>query len=87
MIGVHGNALTSLLWMKPSKRSTVMEFFFPEGFTYDYNWPTRSLGMVHYGFWGDKYVESVLFLFGSIFWLFGIVSDFVYLFMGCLGLF
>lgn len=54
MMGVHGNGLTSLLWMKPSPRATVMEFFFPGGFAHDYEWTTRALGMVHYGFWGDK---------------------------------
>ncbi|SJL10985.1 uncharacterized protein ARMOST_14382 [Armillaria ostoyae] len=31
MMGVHGNGLTSLLWMNPSPRSTVIEFFFPGG--------------------------------------------------------
>ncbi|KIJ51248.1 hypothetical protein M422DRAFT_223714 [Sphaerobolus stellatus SS14] len=55
LLGVHGNGLTALLWMKPSKRATVMEFFYPQGFTLDYEWPTRILGMKHYGFWGDKY--------------------------------
>jgi hypothetical protein len=54
MMGVHGNGLTSLLWMQPSARSTVMEFFFPGGFAHDYEWTTRAVGMVHYGFWGDK---------------------------------
>lgn len=57
MMGVHGNGLTSLLWMKPTPRSTVMEFFFPGGFAHDYEYTTRALGMVHYGFWGDKYVR------------------------------
>lgn len=55
MMGVHGNGLTSLVWMKPTARSTVMEFFFPEGFAHDYEWTTRALGMVHYGFWGNRY--------------------------------
>ncbi|KIJ51236.1 hypothetical protein M422DRAFT_43802 [Sphaerobolus stellatus SS14] len=55
LLGVHGNGLTALLWMKPSKRATVMEFFYPQGFTLDYEWPTRILRMKHYGFWGDKY--------------------------------
>lgn len=32
MMGVHGNGLTHLLWMKPEQRSTVMEFFYPGGF-------------------------------------------------------
>ena len=56
MMGVHGNGLTSLIWMKPTPRSTVMEFFYPDGFAHDYEWTTRALGMVHYGFWGEKYV-------------------------------
>ncbi|KAI0314669.1 hypothetical protein OF83DRAFT_1063437 [Amylostereum chailletii] len=54
MLGVHGNGLTSLLWMKPSPRSTVMEFFYPGGFAHDYEYTTRALGMVHYGYWGDS---------------------------------
>ncbi|EIN05794.1 hypothetical protein PUNSTDRAFT_91391 [Punctularia strigosozonata HHB-11173 SS5] len=54
MMGVHGNGLTSLVWMKPSAKSTVMEFFYPGGFAHDYEWTTRALGMVHYGFWGDR---------------------------------
>ncbi|KAJ7695740.1 hypothetical protein B0H17DRAFT_930445 [Mycena rosella] len=52
LMGVHGNGLTSLLWMKPTARSTVMEFFYPGGFAHDYEWTTRALGMTHYGFWG-----------------------------------
>ncbi|KAG2352962.1 hypothetical protein BDR07DRAFT_1435423, partial [Suillus spraguei] len=58
MMGVHGNGLTSLLWMRPSPRATVMEFFFPGGFAQDYEYTTRALGMVHYGFWGDQYFTS-----------------------------
>ncbi|KZT19009.1 hypothetical protein NEOLEDRAFT_1142654 [Neolentinus lepideus HHB14362 ss-1] len=54
MMGVHGNGLTSLVWMQPTRRSTVMEFFFPGGFAHDYEWTTRALGMVHFGFWGDR---------------------------------
>ncbi|PCH45121.1 hypothetical protein WOLCODRAFT_106109 [Wolfiporia cocos MD-104 SS10] len=54
MMGVHGNGLTSLLWMRPTPRSTVMEFFYPEGFAHDYEYTTRALGMVHYGFWNDR---------------------------------
>ncbi|KAG6845116.1 hypothetical protein H0H87_000543 [Tephrocybe sp. NHM501043] len=58
MMGVHGNGLTSLVWMKPSPRSTVMEFFFPGGFAFDYEYTTRALGMTHYGFWGNSYFTS-----------------------------
>ena len=54
MMGVHGNGLTALLWMRPSPRSTVIEFFYPGGFAHDYEYTTRALGMVHYGFWNDR---------------------------------
>ena len=56
MMGVHGNGLTSLIWMRPKPESTVMEFFYPKGFAFDYEWTTRALGMKHYGFWGTRYV-------------------------------
>lgn len=55
LMGVHGNGLTALLWMQPTVRSTVIEFFYPEGFTQDYEYPTRALGMTHYGVWNDRY--------------------------------
>jgi hypothetical protein len=58
-MGVHGNGLTALLWMKVTPRSTVLEFFYPGGFAHDYEYTTRALGMVHYGFWGDGYVLSI----------------------------
>ncbi|EJD46971.1 hypothetical protein AURDEDRAFT_102827 [Auricularia subglabra TFB-10046 SS5] len=58
MMGVHGNGLTALLWMKPTVRSTVMEFFIPEGFAHDYEWTTHALGMAHYGFWGNRYFSK-----------------------------
>jgi len=53
-MGVHGNGLTALLWMKVTPRSTVLEFFYPGGFAHDYEYTTRALGMVHYGFWGAR---------------------------------
>ncbi|KAI0746550.1 hypothetical protein C8Q80DRAFT_1175836 [Daedaleopsis nitida] len=55
MMGVHGNGLTALLWMRPTPRSTVIEFFYPGGFAHDYEYTTRALGMVHYGFWNNKH--------------------------------
>ncbi|KAI5120259.1 hypothetical protein M0805_004595 [Coniferiporia weirii] len=54
MMGVHGNGLTSLLWMRPTPRSTVIEFFYPKGIAFDYEFTTRALGMTHYGVWDDK---------------------------------
>jgi len=58
LMGVHGNGLTSLVWMKPNPRSTVIEFFFPGGFAFDYEYTTRALGMIHYGFWGSRSFTS-----------------------------
>ena len=58
MMGVHGNGLTALLWMRPTPRSTVIEFFYPGGFAHDYEYTTRALGMVHYGFWNDRCVST-----------------------------
>lgn len=58
LMGVHGNGLTSLLWMNPSPRATVMEFFYPEGFAHDYEYTARALGMTYYGFWGSSYFAS-----------------------------
>lgn len=42
--------------MNPTPRSTVIEFFYPGGFAFDYEWTTRALGMIHVGFWGSEYV-------------------------------
>ncbi|EJT99480.1 hypothetical protein DACRYDRAFT_69179 [Dacryopinax primogenitus] len=55
LIGPHGNGLTALLWMKPTPRSAVMEFFFPTGWAYDYEWTARHLGIKHYGWHFDTY--------------------------------
>ncbi|KAJ6620732.1 hypothetical protein B0H10DRAFT_2020318 [Mycena sp. CBHHK59/15] len=58
MLGVHGNGLTNLVWMHPTPRATVMEFFFPGGFAHDYEYTARSLGITHYGFWGSASFTS-----------------------------
>jgi len=55
MLGVHGNGLTHLVWMKPTKISTVIEFFYPEGFAHDYQWTTHALGMTHFAVWNDTH--------------------------------
>ena len=43
--------------------TSVVEIFYPGGFAHDYEYTTRALGIVHYGFWGDRYVFR--FLSGS----------------------
>ncbi|KAK0451212.1 uncharacterized protein EV420DRAFT_1621866 [Desarmillaria tabescens] len=53
LLGVHGNGLTHLLFMPPTKVSTVIEIFYPGGFAHDYHWTTRALGMSHIAVWND----------------------------------
>ncbi|KAF8063985.1 hypothetical protein FPV67DRAFT_1563106 [Lyophyllum atratum] len=55
LLGVHGNGLTHLVFMKPTRASAVIEIFYPGGFAHDYHWTTRALGMDHYAVWDDKY--------------------------------
>lgn len=65
-MGVHGNGLTSLVWMRPTARSTVIEFFYPDGFAFDYEYTTRALNMVHYGVWYNRQVFFPSTLPGAI---------------------
>ncbi|KAF7339005.1 hypothetical protein MVEN_01976700 [Mycena venus] len=55
LLGVHGNGLTHLVMMQPTRISTVIEMFYPEGFAHDYQWTTRALGMKHFAVWNDTY--------------------------------
>ncbi|KAJ7175931.1 hypothetical protein C8R46DRAFT_75001 [Mycena filopes] len=55
LLGVHGNGLTHLTMMQPTRISTVIEMFYPGGFAHDYQWTTRALGMKHFAVWNDKY--------------------------------
>ncbi|KAF9256391.1 hypothetical protein L218DRAFT_217394 [Marasmius fiardii PR-910] len=53
LLGVHGNGLTHQLWMTPSAKSTVIEIFIPQGYTFDYEILARNLGHRHYAVWND----------------------------------
>ncbi|KIY49159.1 hypothetical protein FISHEDRAFT_65520 [Fistulina hepatica ATCC 64428] len=53
LLGVHGNGLTHLVFMPPTKLSAVVEIFYPDGFAYDYQWTTNALGMRHFAVWND----------------------------------
>ncbi|EDR00800.1 uncharacterized protein LACBIDRAFT_312988 [Laccaria bicolor S238N-H82] len=44
LLGVHSNGLTHLVFMPPTRISTVIEIVYPPGFTHDYQWMTRALG-------------------------------------------
>ncbi|KAF8315003.1 hypothetical protein DL93DRAFT_2057788 [Clavulina sp. PMI_390] len=54
MLGVHGNGLTHALWMDPSRSPVLMEFFADQGFSFDYEYPMRQLGITYYGWWNSK---------------------------------
>ena len=56
LVGVHGNGLSHLLWLAPSRYLTVVEIFFPGGFAYDYEWTARAMRGKHFAFWNDTYV-------------------------------
>lgn len=53
LLGVHGNGLTHLVMMQPTRISTVIEMFYPGGFAHDYQWTARALGIRHYAVWND----------------------------------
>ncbi|KAF9075386.1 hypothetical protein BDP27DRAFT_1415184 [Rhodocollybia butyracea] len=55
LLGVHGNGLTHLLFMPPTRVSAVIEIFYPGGFAHDYHWTSRALGMPHFAVWNDTY--------------------------------
>lgn len=55
LLGVHGNGLTHLVMMQPTRVSSVIEIFYPQGFAHDYQWTTRALGMRHFAVWNDTY--------------------------------
>ncbi|KAF8328050.1 hypothetical protein F5887DRAFT_1143385 [Amanita rubescens] len=55
LVGVHGNGLTHLVFMPPTRVSTVIEIFYPQGYAHDYQWTSTALGMKHYGVWNDTY--------------------------------
>jgi hypothetical protein len=46
IMGVHGNGLSHLMWMP--RGSSVVELFWPGGFTRDYQLMTKPLGHTHY---------------------------------------
>lgn len=56
MLGVHGNGLSHVLWLPPSRFLTVVEIFIPGGFAHDYEWTTRARGGKHFAIWNDTYV-------------------------------
>jgi len=55
LLGVHGNGLSHLLFLPPSRFTTVMEIFIPHGFAHDYEWTTRAMSLKHFAIWNDTY--------------------------------
>ncbi|KAJ7894098.1 hypothetical protein B0H13DRAFT_2339395 [Mycena leptocephala] len=55
LLGIHGNGLTHLVMMQPTRISTVIEIFYPQGFAHDYQWTTHALAMKHFAVWNDTF--------------------------------
>lgn len=55
LLGVHGNGLSHLILMPRTRFSAVIEIFYPGGFSHDYEWTARALGLTHFGMWNDTY--------------------------------
>ncbi|PVF99920.1 hypothetical protein CPB86DRAFT_783301 [Serendipita vermifera] len=53
LVGVHGNGLSHLLSMAPTRLSTLVEIFGAPGFARDYEWTARTLQIHHYSIWND----------------------------------
>ena len=46
--------------MDRTPHTAVLEFFYPGGFSYDYEYTARSLGIDYIGCWGNRSVLSEL---------------------------
>jgi hypothetical protein len=61
MLGVHGNGLSSAIWMKPTRRSALIEIVNPESFVWDYHSVGDAVGIRHWAVWNDTYVALIHF--------------------------
>jgi len=50
---MHGNGLTHFIMMVPMPITTIVEIFYPGGFTHDYEWTAHSLGFKHFAVWNN----------------------------------
>ena len=57
VIGVHGGQLMDAVYMKPSLRSTLLEFFPANGFCSDRQLAMQSLGIDYHAWTETKYVR------------------------------
>jgi hypothetical protein len=56
LVGVHGNGLSHLLWMKPE--SYVLEFFWEYSFQYDYASAAQLLNHTYRGLWNGHTLNA-----------------------------
>jgi len=54
VLGVYGEQLFDGVYMKPSSRSTLMEFWPAGTFTNDRQLPTQSIGLNYMAWWTDR---------------------------------
>ncbi|KAG2343079.1 hypothetical protein BDR05DRAFT_963493 [Suillus weaverae] len=58
ILGVHGDSLADSVFMRPSGRSALMEFFPSDVFTRDAETAVRSLGIHYIAWWNDRWFEN-----------------------------
>jgi hypothetical protein len=63
MVGVHGNGLSSAIWMKPTRRSALIEIVYPESFPWDYHSVGDAVGIRHWAVWNDTCATLFFFTY------------------------
>ncbi|KAG1840116.1 hypothetical protein C8R48DRAFT_838370 [Suillus tomentosus] len=58
ILGVYGDSLADSVFMRPSERSALMEFFPADVFTRDAETAVRSLGIHYIAWWNDRRFET-----------------------------
>lgn len=58
LLGVHGNGLSHIAWMKPNVGGAVVEFFFDYPFYYDYATLSQLFGLQYLALWNGLVLDG-----------------------------
>jgi hypothetical protein len=58
LLGIHGSGLTHSLWLPATKRSTIVEIFYPGGWARDFYTIATALGHHHLGVAGTEIIRA-----------------------------